>query len=673
MSPLLLGAAVSVVAQMPVTEKPAARPIRFYVSHRGDDRWSGRSAAPNAAHTDGPFATIAHARDAIRALRREKEGLERPITVYIRGGTYYLDESLVFTPEDSGTPECPITYAAYGWEKPLISGGRPITGWKPAEVNGKRAWTATIPRVQAGEWGFRQLFVNGQRRARSRLPRDGFYRWAELPGVTAETKWQQGQTQAKFAPGEIKAWRNLTDVEIVAPHLWVDSHLSIASVDEEQNLVTFEQESVFRLTDGFGGGLGRYFVENVFEALDTPGQWYLDRPAGVLYYLPLPGEAPEKVEVIAPRLGQLVRFDGAAEGEAGIHDLHLQGLIFAHSDWRYPADKAGDSQAAVSVSGAIVLRGAYDCSIRNCTVAHVSNYAIELLNGCQDNAVVGNDLYDLGAGGVKVGHDTSATLVSDNHIHQAGRIYLSAVGVWVGNSGDNQIVHNHIHDLYYTGVSVGWSWGYGPSKAARNVVEYNHIHDIGHGILSDMGGIYTLGVSPGTRLTHNLIHDIENYGYGGWGIYLDEGSSTILVEDNVVYRAKTGGFHQHYGRDNVIRNNIFAMAKQGQIMRSRPEEHLSFTFERNIVYWSEGPLLASNWKGGCKLDYNLYWRTGGEPFDFAGMSLEDWRESGQDEHSLIADPLFMAPDRDDFRLKPDSPAFGLVFKPIDLTTVGPRR
>ncbi|KPJ64459.1 hypothetical protein AMK68_01660 [candidate division KD3-62 bacterium DG_56] len=643
------------------------------MSTKGYDGWSGRIAAPNAAHSDGPLATIARARDVIRTLRREKEGLERPITVWVRGGSCYLDEPLVFTHEDSGTPQCPITYAAYRKEKPIISGGRRITGWKRTEVNGKRAWMVSIPEVKAGEWEFRQLFVNGQRRPRTRLPREEFYRWTELPGVTAETKWNQGQRQAKFAPGEIKAWRNLTDVEIVAPHLWVDSHLSIASVDEEQNLVTFAQESVFRLTDGFGGGMGRYFVENVFEALDTPGQWYLDRPAGVLYYLPLPGEDPRKAEVIAPRLEQLVRFDGAAEGEAGIHDLHLQGLSFVHSDWRYPADKAGDSQAAVSVPGAIVLRNAHDCSIDGCTVAHVSNYAIELLKGCRNNAVVGNDLYDLGAGGVKVGHDSSATIVSDNHIHQGGRIYLSAVGVWVGNSGGNQIVHNHVHDLYYSGLSIGWRWGYGDSNAVRNVVEYNHIHDIGHGILSDMGGIYTLGISPGTRLTHNLIHDIENYGYGGWGIYLDEGSSTILVEDNVVYRANTGGFHQHYGKDNLIRNNIFAMAKQGQIVRSRPEEHLSFTFERNIVYWSEGPLLSGNWKGGCELDHNLYWKAGGGDFDFAGMSLEDWRKSGQDEHSVMVDPLFLAPGQDNFTLKADSPALGIGFEAIDLTTVGPRR
>jgi parallel beta-helix repeat protein len=247
------------------------------------------------------------------------------------------------------------------------------------------------------------------------------------------------------------------------------------------------------------------------------------------------------------------------------------------------------------------------------------------------------------------------------------------VGVWVGQSSGNAIVHNDIHHLYYTGVSVGWSWGYAPTSAHDNLVEYNHIHTIGQGLLSDMGGIYTLGVSPGTKLRFNHIHDVESYGYGGWGIYTDEGSTTILIENNVVYRTKTGGFHQHYGRENIVRNNVFAFSRDGQLQRTREEDHLSFTFERNIVYWDQGTLLSSNWKKDrFKMDHNLYWRVGGKPFDFAGASLEDWRKRGHDVHSIVGDPLFVDPAKGDFTLKPDSPALKLDFKPIDLSKVGPR-
>jgi hypothetical protein len=276
---------------------------------------------------------------------------------------------------------------------------------------------------------------------------------------------------------------------------------------------------------------------------------------------------------------------------------------------------------------------------------------------------------------VKIGHGSSHTVVSDCQIGDGGHIFHSAVGVWIGDSGHNRVVHNHIHDFYYTGVSVGWTWGYGKSNATHNIVEWNHIHDLGKGVLSDMGGIYTLGISPGTKLRYNLIHDVQSYSYGGWGIYPDEGSTHILIENNIVYRTKTGGFHQHYGRENLVRNNIFAFAREGQIQRTRVEEHDSFIFQRNIVYWDTGPLLHGNWtEVRARFDRNCYWRVGGKCFDFAGRKLEDWQALGQDRNSIMADPGFAAPKQGDFTLPPDSPAVvRLGFRPIDLSKVGPRR
>ena len=192
-----------------------------------------------------------------------------------------------------------------------------------------------------------------------------------------------------------------------------------------------------------------------------------------------------------------------------------------------------------------------------------------------------------------------------------------------------------------------------------------------------MGGIYTLGKQPGTTIRNNLWHDIAATRYGGWGIYFDEGSSGILAENNVVYRTTHGGFHQHYGETNVVRNNVFAFARDHQIQRTRPEPHQSFSFVTNIVYFDSGVVLTGDWSDDAhyQMDWNVYFdaRPDAKP-DQLGLgpcTWEKWLERGHDRHSLVADPLFVAPQRNDFQLQPNSPAFKLGFRPIDLSHVGP--
>src|SRR5439155_26880278 len=222
----------------------------------------------------------------------------------------------------------------------------------------------------------------------------------------------------------------------------------------------------------------------------------------------------------------------------------------------------------------------------------------------------------------------------------------------------NRVAHNHIHDFSYTGISVGWTWGYGKTLARDNVIEFNAVHDLGKERLNDMGGIYTLGVQPGTVIRSNVFHDIAGFRYGGWGIYLDEGSTEILVEKNLVYRTTHGGFHQHYGRENIVRNNIFALGRDAQIQRTRAEPHSSFPFERNIVFWREGSLFAGDLSDfHFAFDHNLYWRGDNGEIRCGNLSWDEWRAKGMDLHSLVADPLFVAPEKGDFHLKPASPAF----------------
>lgn len=648
----------------------------FYVASGGDDGWSGTRATPNRGHTDGPFATVERARQAVRALLAREPSRDRPLVVRLRGGTYFLDAPLVFTPEDSGvSASAPVVYAAYGNEKPVLSGGRRITGW---ERGAGGRWQARIPTA----WNFAQLFVGGQRRFRPRLPKSGYYLIADAAPPSPEAEGQ-GYDRFHYRQGDLRSdWANRDDIEILAFNIWTMPRFHIRALDADKRLLTLKGRTRSGSSWAALPRGNRYLVENVREALNAPGEWYLDRSVGVLTYLPRPGEDPDKTVVVAPRLERIVELRGDVTGRRWVQHLQFRDLAFAHANWTLPPEGHATPQAEVTVGGAITAEGARACVWERCRVSQIGTYAIELGRACRGNRIADCELTDLGAGGVKIGttgNESDEALIAGHNtvenclIAHGGRMHPAAVGVWIGHSPYNKILHNTIHDLYYTGISPGWSWGYNPSGAHHNEIAYNHIFDIGQGVLSDMGGIYTLGVSPGTILHHNLIHDVQSLTYGGWGIYFDEGTTGVVARDNVVFRTKSAGFHQHYGKDNLVTNNVFAFGGEAQLMRTRAEDHLSFTIERNIVLYQDAPLLGSNWSGNTnnfRLDNNLYWNVGGQPVTFAGKTLEEWQKQGQDVHSLIADPLFVDPGRGDFRLRPGSPATKIGFQPIDLSRTG---
>ncbi|MBX7259343.1 MAG: right-handed parallel beta-helix repeat-containing protein [Candidatus Hydrogenedentes bacterium] len=652
--------------------------VTLYVAANGNDQWSGTLAVPNTGRYDGPFATITAARNAIRGMKKDGV-LPGPVTVLVREGEYRITEPIVFTPEDSGTRATPIVYAAYPGEKPVLSGGSPIAGWK----QDGNLWTVQLPEVAEGKWYFSALWADGDYRWRARTPNDGFLRTAGKAtapeGATEDEKKDLAKRAFVFNEGDIQHWENLDDVNLIAYLSWDVAQNRIASIDDANRVVTFKQAANWPYENW--GAKQRYIVENIREGLDAPGEWYLDRKSGVLSYMPKEGESIEKTTLTAPRATNLVKFDGkAAEGKY-VEFVTLSGIAFNHTEYTIPAEGLPDYQAAFPVSGAIDAFGARYCTIENCEVAHIANYAIWLHAGCQNNLVQRNHLHDLGAGGVRIGEGgspaseaeaASHNVVDNNWIHDGGKIHPAAVGVWIGRSSYNRVSHNEISDLYYTGVSLGWSWGYDASSANHNIIEYNHIHNLGKYVLSDMGGIYSLGISPGSIERGNHIHHVYSYSYGGWGLYTDEGSSDMLLEGNLVHDTKSGGFHQHYGKENRVRNNIFAFATEEEIIRTREEEHLSFFFERNIVLIDNGRLLGSNWtNNNYRNDYNCYWDMSNPELKFKDKSLAEWQALGQDTHSVIADPLFENAWARDFRLRSDSPAIKqLGFVPIDATQAG---
>ncbi|NSW57186.1 MAG: right-handed parallel beta-helix repeat-containing protein [Armatimonadetes bacterium] len=516
----------------------------FYVSQAGNDGWSGSIPTPAANEADGPLRTLEGARNAVRVLKAAGNGLPGPVTIRIQAGDWFLAEPLRLTPEDSGTQEAPITWTTYGEGATVLTGGQVITDWEDA---GDGVWQAQIPEVQRGEWTFRQLFVRrpGETHFLRRYrPSKGALIIAGLTNAPAREGMGHRRSQDEFmyVPGDLEPWENLEDVEIVALHDWSSSRLRIRELDTENHIVRFTGFPVYRIGHWWKGGRNPYYAENVKEQFANPGEWYLDRPTGVLSYRPVEGEDMATLTVVAPRTDQLVILQGDAEMGLSVDHVRFRGITFAHTHWSLPDQGYSSGQGMTDLPAAFQARVATHCAVEDCTFAHLGAYAVDFGGGCSNNRIAGNRMFDLGGGGVKIGGagpTPTGNVVENNVISDGGLVHFSAHGIWAGITDGTVIRHNIVRRFLYSNISVGWAWHENPTPCKNNVIEANHIHD-SMMLLADGGAIYTLGFMPGNVIRGNHIHDVHRSKFAGSapnnGMFFDQGSKGFLVERNVIYR-----------------------------------------------------------------------------------------------------------------------------------------
>lgn len=687
------------------------------------DRIEIHAAPDGSPFADGSFGYPSDGLvNAMKLVRKLREPGQRAV-VWLHPGEYRQRETLVLGEEDSFT-----TFAALDVGQPtVISGAQPVTGWTEATVRGVRVFAAPAPRERG-----RCLYVNGERAPRPRYPRGRMLRIAEQEGLDPTASFvgtlMDGSDRFRFTEGDVPELSRPEVVEVVVPHYWVQERMPVVAIDHDRREIVSDRRSIFALRDDSVEDFARYYLDNVVEAFgEAPGEWYLDASgeltgAGTpqVLYVPGDGEDPNTLDVQLPVLDVFV--EAAGTEDAPIREIRFENVGFVCADFaEVPVAKppfgvredlmlppdgrfASEVQAANTVPGALRFRFARSCALVDCRIGRVGGYGVSLEPGCRGNLVSGTRFHDLGAGAVRCGGSADASApafntaneVSDCEINKGGRAYANCVGILFEHGSHNVIAHNEISDLFYSGISVGWEWGYGDSPSQGNLVVGNHIHDLGQGVLNDLGGVYLLGISPGTVVRGNHVHHVRCANYGGWGIYLDQGSSHIVIEGNVVHDISSQAFHQHYGRESIVRNNVFAFGGEGQVTVSRPEQHVSITFERNILLGDHTPGIMGILPHGLAdyviySDLNLFWDLDPIPgavrasdgiasFDAEGRMAftltdahdEAWTGWGHDRHSLTADPGFVDAAARDFRVQGDSPAAELGIALPDVSDAGPR-
>lgn len=657
----------------------------MYVSTGGNDVWSGRRRAANATGTDGPLRTLAAAQAAVRRLKASGGLPVGGVTVEVAAGEYRLDAPLALTREDGGTPEAPVVYRAAAGAAVRLTGGTRITGWRPVddpailerlapEAQGRvlqadlRAHGVTdFGVMESGPaWAHSdpglEVFCRDQPMTLARYPNEGFLHIAGLSVADGhDIRGTKGSLTGRFRiDGEEARLRRWSAEPAPMVHGywfwdWADQRLAVSAFDPAAGEITLDD----RRPHQYGYRAGQWFYAfNLLCELDRPGEWYLERESGILYFWPPHELAPG--DVVVSLLRDPVTLDEVSH-------LTVQGFRIE------------------SARGtAIHVRGGESVTIAGCTICNVGGDAVRIQGG-RAHRVCDCDIYQTGDGGIQIDGGDRPSLVAgehaavNNHIHHIARWNpLYKVGIQLKGVG-NRAAHNRLHDLPHTAIGF---------TGNEQLVEYNEIYRVCTQA-NDAGAIYTPGAHPedwsmrGHRVCFNYLHHLFGFrGEGCSGVYLDDMFSATEMFGNLFYRVHMG-FLLGGGRDLHVCNNVLVDCPTAIHLDARalgwaapgvPEviaamERMPYREEPWASRYPElvgilddepacpkGNIFERNVISGCVYPYDVE---------------ETARPGLRQAHNLVADqPGFINRAQLDFRLQAESPVWALGFQPLPLDKIG---
>jgi hypothetical protein len=529
----------------------------FYVSPAGHNEWSGKLPSPNQNNTDGPFATLERARDAARALRNA--GKEVPVTVFLRGGTYQLRSSLTFDQRDSGTRGKLTVWRSYPNELVFITGGSTLPSSGPITDSSvvrrlNPIVAGHVIQLSLGASGISdygiitprggpplELFFQGKRMTPARWPNEGWLRIADVP-QTGPKRFHEGLEREKrfdgipigrhygritYSGSRPSSWSTENEVYVHGYWTfdWSDSYQRVQSIDTLKHELTLaEPHHSYGYTKN-----QRFRFLNILEELDSPGEWYLDRRSGMIYFWP--PSPPHAGDIIVSVLEQpLITIDSTSYLE--LRDLHF----------------------ACSRGRGVVLNDCHATIIGGCDFRNLGGDAVVIAGGTE-NGVRGCDISDVALGGIRLGGGDRQTLTpghnyaNNNHIHHYSTwLRTGQYAAFIEGVGQT-LDHSLIHDAPFEAIYL---------RGNDHLVEYNEVHHVCQET-GDAGALHTGRdwTWRGNVIRYNYFHHLLGPGlHGVMGVYLDDFSSGFTVFGNLFYRAGRASFIGG-GRDNTFENNLY--------------------------------------------------------------------------------------------------------------------